>query len=710
VSRRRKVPAVPAQPVERPQSFQAFTVTERLALAALAAATVLAYSPAWFGAPVWDDNAHMTAPALRELDGLRRIWFDLGATQQYYPVTHSLFWILQRLWGDHTLGYHLVSIGLHAASACVLGVILRRLSVPGAFVAAALFALHPVHVESVAWISEIKNTLSGLLYLLAALMYLSFHQSRRGADYAAAAILFVLALFAKSVTATLPAALLVVIWWQRGRLSWTLDVRPILPLLLLGVAGGLTTAWVEREHVGATGEVFDLSSAQRVLLAGRACWFYLGKLVWPADLAFIYPRWDISATSPAAYAYLAAALAVLGVLWWLRRRTRGPLAAALFFVGTLVPALGFFDVYPFRYSFVADHFQYLASIGPLVLAAALVATAVQHRRPLELAAAAALGLVLATLTVRQSSAYVDAETLYRRTLATNPACWLCLNNLAMMHLDRGGAPADSLAQVEQALALNPRIGEVHDNRGILLRMTGRREEALEAHRAAVRLAPDMPRAHYNLGVELQAAGRPQEALTHYQTAAQLLPSFAQAHNAAAVLLQGMGRTDAAIGHITAALAARPEDPAAHDNLGTAYASRGDFERAIAEYRTALRLDPSHPSARNNLATALASSGRLREAIGEYEEAVRRSPDHVQALDNLAFALLQDGRPAEAAERAADAVRQRPDYLPARVTLASALIAAGRSNEAIPHLETALKGGQGVNVEQVKAMLSSARRR
>lgn len=708
MSRRRKVPAPP--PVEPQQRFPAFTVTERAALIALVAATFLAYFPAWFGAPVWDDNAHMTAPALRGLDGLRRIWFEVGATQQYYPVTHSLFWVLQRLWGDHTLGYHLVAIGLHAASACVLAVILRRLEIPGALLAAALFALHPVHVESVAWISEIKNTLSGLLYLLAGLMYLSFHESRRRADYAAAAVLFVLALFAKSVTATLPAALLVVIWWQRGRLSWAADVRPLLPLLLLGVAGGLTTAWVERAHVGATGEVFDLSLLDRVLLAGRACWFYLGKLVWPGGLAFVYPRWEISAASPLAYAYPIAALAALGVLWRLRTRTRGPLAAALFFGGTLVPALGFFDVYPFRYAFVADHFQYLASIGPLVLAAALTARAVRYRRPLELAAAAALGLVLATLTVRQSSAYADAETLYRRTLATNPACWLCLNNLAMMNLDRGGAPADSLAQVEQALALNPRIGEVHDNRGILLRMTGRREEALESHRTAVTLAPDMPRAHYNLGVELQTAGRPQEALTHYQTAARLLPSFAEAHNAAAVLLQGMGRTDAAIGHITAALAVRPDDPAAHDNLGTAYASRGEFERAIVEYRSALRLDPSHPSARNNLATALASSGRLREAIHEYEEAVRRSPGHVQALDNLAFALLQDGRPAEAAARAADAVRQRPDYLPARVTLASALIAAGRPDDAIPHLEIAVAGGQGVNVEQVKALLQTARRR
>jgi hypothetical protein len=236
----------------------------------LVAAVIFAYQPAWHAGFIWDDNAHVTKPALRSLNGLARIWMQLGATQQYYPLVHSVFWVEHRLWGDATVGYHLINILLHAVSALLLVKLLRQLKIPGAWLAAAIFALHPVQVESVAWISELKNTLSGAFYLGSALAYLGFDRNRSGGNYALALGLFVLGLLSKTVIATLPAALLVVFWWQRGKLCWKQDVRPLLPFFIAGIGAGLFTAWVEGKYIiGAESSEFNFSIIERFLIAGR---------------------------------------------------------------------------------------------------------------------------------------------------------------------------------------------------------------------------------------------------------------------------------------------------------------------------------------------------------------------------------------------------------------------------------------------------------
>ena len=265
-----------------------------LALAGIYVAVAAAYFPALRGGLLWDDDAHLTRPELRSLSGLGRIWFELGATQQYYPILHTAFWVEHRLWGDATLGYHLINVLLHATAAGLFFLLLRRLAVPGAWLAGLIFALHPVGVESVAWISEQKNTLSTVCYLLAAWAILDFDSTRRRRSYLLGLVLFALALLSKSVTATLPAALLVVYWWRRGRLSWRKDILPLLPFFALALAAGLFTAWVERHVLGAEGADYALGFPARCLLAGRVVWFYLGKLLWPANLIFIYPRWEVS--------------------------------------------------------------------------------------------------------------------------------------------------------------------------------------------------------------------------------------------------------------------------------------------------------------------------------------------------------------------------------------------------------------------------------
>jgi tetratricopeptide (TPR) repeat protein len=665
-------------------------------LAALIVATLAAYRPAWNGGLVWDDDAHVTAPALRTAEGLRRIWLEPGATQQYYPLVHSAFWVIGRVSGERTLAYHLVNILLHATSAFLIALLLRRLAIPGAALAALVFALHPVHVESVAWISELKNTLSGVLYLASALAYVRFDRTRNGRSYAVALVLFLGALLSKSVTATLPAALLVVFWWQRGRIEWRKDISPLVPFFVVGVTAGLYTAWFERHFIGAQGYDFTLSAVERCLIAGRAFWFYLQKLVWPFDLMFIYPRWTVSAAEPWQYAYPLAAVTVILIAWMIRKRTRAPLAALLLFAGTLFPALGFVNVFPFRYSFVADHFQYLASIPVIALACAAIVTSVKNARAANVEAAAmlAVGIPLGVLTWRQSADYASAETLYRATLDNNPSCWMCQNNLAMPLL--GGSRDDierAVGLIRQSLQSNPNHVEALNNLGVAYRKLGRFEDAFRAHERAVELSPGSAVAHDNLGGDAHALGRFDEALAHYDTALRLDPRSADAlRNRGATLLE-LGRLDEAAGSLEASLGIEPDSAEAHHSLGTVLLRARRPAEAIAQFNEAVRLDPAHAEARNNLGMALEMTGRLPEAAAQYAEAARVKPSAI-TLDNLGYALLRMGRHDEALAHFESAVRLQPDYAPARISLGTLLLDAGRVEEALQHYRVAVEHSQG----------------
>ncbi len=622
-------------------------------------ATLVCYWPALTGSFLWDDSAYVPRLGLRSGKGLWLIWSDVRATQQYYPVLFSAFWIEHRLWGDHALGYHLVNVLFHASSACVFALILRRLWAapsngragpkpvqtppPGAeWLAALLFAVHPVCVESVAWITEQKNTLSLLFYLLAALAYLEFAAHRRLRWYVAASVLFVLALGSKTVTVTLPAALLVVFWWRHGKLSWRDHFVPLLPWFLGSAAIGLLTSWVERKVLGAEGADFTLPGVERVLLAGRAVWFYLGKLVWPDGLMFFYPRWDVSAAG-VGWVLGLVALAVLTLgLWMLRHRTRGPLAGWLLFVGGLAPTLGFFNVFYFRFSYVSDHFQYLAGLGLLALAAA-GATQGLAVAPRWLRRVGWLGIALivgslAVLSYRQSGLYRDTETLFRSAVAQNPATWMGHHILgftlakqaggraeAMEHFQEAvrlgpaypdahlalavelarlpGRRQEAIAEYERALALRPEYVEAHNDLGLeLARLPGRLPDAIVHYETALRLKPDFAEAHFNLANALaNLPGRQAEALAHYQEALRLKPDFAAAHCAFAYHLSQLpGRESEAIRHYEEALLLRPNFVEAHNGLAIVYASLGQLDRAKAHWQMALQLDPNFETARQNL--------------------------------------------------------------------------------------------------------------
>jgi tetratricopeptide (TPR) repeat protein len=563
----------------------------------------LAYVPALEAGFIWDDDAYvLNNPNLSDARGLWRSWSEPTASPQFYPLVFTTFWAERHLWGLRPFGYHLTNVLLHGLNGALAWRVLRRLGVPAPWFVAAAFVLHPVQVESVAWVTERKNVLSAAFYLAAALAWFRFSppeplagpsRERRG-WYALALLLYLGALLSKTVSCSLPAGLVLVLWWRRGKFPWR-DAAALGPFFALGVALALVTVWMERYHVGTTaGPDWDFTLTERCLIAGRALCFYAEKLCWPADLTFLYPRWHIDAGAAWQYLFPAAALAAPLVCWLGRRYWGGgPLVACLYFAGTLFPALGFIDVYPMRFSFVADHFQYLASLGPLALLAAAGRAALRRLAVGPWVAPAAGGMVLAVLGVltwSQAGAYASLETIWRDTLRKNPDCWMAHNSL----------------------------GEV-------LFEQGKVREARRHYQEAVRLAPRDWRSTYNLGKACWTLGDVGEAVRAFEAALRLEPDFAEAHFNLGLALLRQKRAPEAIEHLRAAVRLRPDFTLAHNNLGVALARQGKHAEAVAHFEAAARADPGDPSPCYNLALAYRELGRRKEAVESAREAAARNP-------------------------------------------------------------------------------------
>jgi protein O-mannosyl-transferase len=570
----------------------------------LLAATLTTYQPAWHAGFIWDDDLYVTAnPLLTAPDGLKRIWFSLDSPSQYWPLVYTSFRIERQLWDLNSTGYHLVNILLHAANAVLVWRLLRRLAVPGAWLAAALFALHPVQVESVAWITERKNVLSLLFYLLALLGWVGFvqEQPHRWRRYAQALCFYVCALLSKTTACTLPAALLLVLWLRHQPIS-RLRLLQVGPFVALGLGMGLLTMWWEKHHQGTSGGLFDLSWLDRLLIASRAAWFYAGKLLWPANLTFSYPRWTIDPADPFAYAWLAAGLALCAAILLARRCVgRSVETAGAFYLAALSPLLGFIMLYTFRYSFVADHYQYMASIGPLALLAAGITLGLRvlfKENSLTVAAwCAPLVLLLGTLTWHQCATYINAETLYRTTIARNPNSFLAHHNLGDLLLEDGRTD-EAIAEFRQALRIEPTALEAQLNLADALLQKHQPAEALPHYEAALAIEPRQPGAHLKLAGALQALGRSPEAVSHYRAALQLEPGWALALNNLAWILATHPQA-----HIrNGAEAVRLAEQACHASsyreavyigtLAAAYAEAGRFEDAVTTAEKARALADS----------------------------------------------------------------------------------------------------------------------
>jgi tetratricopeptide (TPR) repeat protein len=570
--------------------------------------------------------------------------------------------------------------------------------VPGAWLGAALWALHPVQVESVAWICELKNTQSAVFFLAAMWFWARWLDGGRERDasvpatpptvrrdYVLAIACAVLALLSKPSTVMLPCALVLAVAWVRRRITLR-DVLALAPFFALSAFAAGWTIWEQKFHSGAIGPEWSQTFLERIAIAGRAIWFYLGKLLWPAPLIFIYPRWDIDASHIWTYVAPLGVLGAFAVLYRARLTSLRPvLFAFAFFVALLFPILGFFSVYFFRYSFVGDHFQYLASMAPCALLAAGLTRLQLRTYPL---AAGALLSALGILTAAQSGDYRSSEALWRATTTRNPGSPMAWAQLGSVHSKAGRHP-EAIACFQRALQLNPAHPEALNHLGCEYLLLGRGDEAIAALQRAIEARPGFAEAHVNLGIALVQDGRPADALAQFTTALQLRPEAAEPHLQLAGALSVLGRLPEAIAHYETALRLAPGRASTHDALGLVLAAAGRTDEAVRHYLRALELQPELGSAHHHLGVILAQAQRMPEALVRFNEAVRLAPEDAEAHMNRGGALASLGRLPEAAEAFSRVVQLDPTSSKAHAYLAQVLRALGRESEAREHLERAM---------------------
>ena len=672
-------PAAEAGPTAR----EGRVVPTWLLMLAIALLTAFAYAEVVDNGFIWDDDDYIELnPLLVEEGGLAEIWNPSSAKNpQFYPLVFTTFWVEYRLWGLDPTGYHVVNVLLHATGAVLLFLLLRRIAVPGAWLVAAAFALHPVIVESVAWAAERKNVLSGVFYFLAAHAYLTFDRSRRPWAYAAALVCFFLALTAKTVTASLPIALGLILWWKHGRVQLR-QIATLVPMLGLGFVMGMLTRRHEYAHViSETTVLNDLTPVDRVLIAGRALWFYPSKVFWPRDFAFIYERWQIDPGDPVQWLFPAAAvLFVAGVfLLFVRGKLpRGPVAAILFYGATIFPALGFVNVAPMRFSFVADHFQYLASIGALLIGTSLLVTGLKRVKAENAFpfAAAVVALGLLSLTRQQVRHYHDLGTLWGHTVELSPNNPMVLNSYANW-LRKQDDP-ELRARAEQ---YNQRAVELGDRESQLLGQTslaalklkqGDYAAALVEADRALALNPGFPMTMKVRGEALYRLGRLDEARQTLQ----------------AILAQ---QVDAGGGRHAWDLRRRVNDAGVHMILGLIHRDKKEDQAAVASFERAIESDPDLYDAYVALGNWHGINDRLERAAESYLRLVERDPPAAkgaQAYVQLGRTYRFLERPAEAVESFAAAAALVPSDGKVQQFFVETLIAERRYRDAVGALRTA----------------------
>jgi tetratricopeptide (TPR) repeat protein len=596
-------------------------------------------------------------------------------------------------------------------------------------------------VQSVAWVTELKNTQSCLFYLLSIFFFLKWEGredavsrlaprwtgERRSLAFASSLLLFVLATLSKPSVVMLPVVLALCIWWLRRRIRGC-DALALAPFALIAALASAWTIWEQKFHARAAGPDWAQTFPERLIIVGRAIWFYLGKLFWPDPLTFIYPRWNVDSSKLIAYFPLISVAAGLVVLWFIRAGWgRALFFAGAYYVISLFPVLGFFTVYFFRYSFVSDHFQYLASIGPLALAGAaavMIGRLCQSQLPLgygtEAAAqagknglrvasrgvvvAACLGgtllILLAFRTWQQTTEYRDLMALYTATLRKNPGCWMAHYNLAIILADQG-AIDQAIDHYQDAVNLRPSYAEAHYNLARLLVEQGRVDDAVGQYEKALEIEPGDAEAQNNLGVILFSIGRVGDAILHYQKALEILPDYAEASCNLANALISEGDFDGAIAHYNACVAAVPDQVEAQYNLASALLRKGRTDEAITHYHKVLQLYPENADAHANLGSAFAAKGGVRDAVSEYTRAIEIAPENVAALSNLAWLLATSADPslrngAEAvrlAERADSASSRSDNHATVLRILAAAYAEVGRFADAKETAQHALEAAK-----------------
>ena len=552
-----------------------------LAVAALCLLVAVSYFPALAGGFVWDDVTLPKSTPLHTWSGLAQIWFTprglIRHESHYWPLLYTLFWLEHKLWGLAPFGYHLVNLLLHTGVVLLLWRLLLRLGVPGAWFAAAVFAVHPLHVESVAWVMGRKDLLATVFYLSSVLAYIRFTEMprgrRRGKHYLLAMTLFVLGLLSKSIIVTLPVVLLLWHWWRHGRVTLA-DGSRTLPFFLVGLGIGLAdyVYYISNKPPFS----FAYTPLERGLIAAHALAFYVGKLLWPTGLTGIYPHWEPGIGDTLAWVGVAGGAAVVAVLWRCRRQLgRGPLAGVLFFVVALSPTLGFVDFGYMQFSFVADRYQYLAGIGLIAVVAAAANRACQlclgalperRTRPARMAIGAVGAAILAVaglLTWNHAGIYRNPGTFFTHVITHNPQARRAHHNLGN-YLLAEGRDLEAQAAYDTALELRPDDPALLISIGSMLSKQGRQEEALARFREALRLNPQHQTGMRNLAAVLINQKRYTEGVAAAQKMIAHYPNNAQAHHMVGFGLFHLNRKAEALRHYDRALALDPNLPLARE--------------------------------------------------------------------------------------------------------------------------------------------------
>jgi tetratricopeptide (TPR) repeat protein len=699
----------------------------------LGLATLAVYWPAgWNGFVDYDDADYVTANSHVQ-SGLTWdtvVWaFTTGHASNWHPLTWLSHALDCGLFGQRPGPHHRVSVALHIANTLLLFLILLRMTRakglaqsdsppnhiwPG-FLAAAFFGLHPLHVESVAWVSERKDVLSGLFFLLTLGAYTIYVEKLRARTqghpesasekpglrtfvaalcrnplfyYALSLLFFTLGLMSKPMLVTLPFVLVLVDYWPLGRLRRPALGRLVLekvPFLALSLASSVVTFLAQRKG-GAVSTVLPLDA--RLGNAVISYVRYLGKMLWPANLGVLYThpgRWPLFEVIAAA-CFLAF---TTGAVVFLARRRPSLAAGWFWFLGMLVPVIGVVQV---GIQSMADRYMYLPMIGLLFLVMWNLPDLLPSRpcrvQALGLAAVLALG-ACATLTVRQEQYWHDSEALFGHAVKVTEKNYLAYNNLGF-YFSRQGRTTEAMENYRRSLEINPNYEDALNNMGYALAGQKKYQEAIGYYLAALRIRPNHPEVHNNLGNAVSELGRLDEAIQHYLVTLAQQPEHADAHNNLGVALAMKGQLDEAMLHFRKAIRLKPNDASGHSNLGNALAAQHKLDEAVQEYEQALRIKPEDAQAHNNLGNALAGQGKFDPAIGQYQEALRLNADNPEAHANLAAALAAKGNPAQAVKHYQAALGLTPDNPELHYRLAEVLLHQGRRDEAVAHLTAALQ--------------------
>jgi tetratricopeptide (TPR) repeat protein len=642
----------------------------------IAGLTVWIYWPSLRGEFIWDDNWYLTNnPLMRGVSGLWKFWAQPGSWVEYYPVQETVQWAQWELWGTETLGYHLTNVALHIISALLVWRLLAKFGLRLAWVGGVIFAVHPVQVESVAWISELKNTLSLPFFLLAMCSWIDFEESRRQEDYQNALGLFLLALLCKITMAPFAVVILLYAWWKRGRVD-LLDLKASGPFFIIAIGLGIVSMvvghlYLERGH--APPDKIDMGSLfERIGGAGVITMVYLARVFLPVGIMLGHPQWQVSFVAWIGY---VGWLALLGMGWWIwtKRATWGRhMALGLgFFLITLAPFLGFETVSYMKFTWVLDHLLYIPMIGIIGLVVAGLGS-LEGKLPtggrfvvMGMVGVLVIGMAAESRTF--AGLFLNEQTLWSYTLQRNPDFWMGHDNLGEALLVQKKY-AEAIPEFEAVIRLKPDFDEGYYNLGVALDESGKTAEAEAKYREAIALNPSNARAYLTLADLEKTKGNIAEAEDLLRHAVAVNPNYSAAQIDLGDILVETGRAEEAASLYEQAIEANPDFAQLYYNLGNALLKSGHVPEAIVQFQAAVDLDATVAPMHENLGVALARSWRMPEAISEFQAALAIDPGYQAARDNLGLALMQTGRLDEAKEQFQQALKANPTDVKAAQSL------------------------------------------